>query len=141
MRFGTYELPNDLKDYGMQPLEQGGILLGSGASIGYFTTPGPLDYCAPDSFVMLDDCHQQALTESGLDYLGFWHSHPVGTPSEPSPEDLESWQQIAQTMLEQQPHVKSLLFPIVTGDVLRVWTLTRSLELTELQGGDSNEPK
>lgn len=137
MRFGIYDLPNDLTTYSNNPLEQGGILIGQGQRVDYFTTPGPLDYCAPDSFVMLDDCHQQALNESGLDYLGFWHSHPAGTPQEPSPEDLESWQQIAQTMLEQQPHVKNLIFPIITGGIMRLWTMNRALELKEVSSDGS----
>ncbi len=133
MRFGPLELPDELNAMGLKPLEQGGILLGFGDCVHYFTTPGPLDLCGSDMFVLLDPCHQQAMNESGLDYLGFWHSHPPGTPSEYSPEDLESWLETAPIMFTQQPHVNHFYYPIVTGDVIRVWTLDRSLELLELE--------
>jgi len=133
MKFGALALPDDLTKMGMTSNEQGGILLGHEHKVHNFTAPGPLDLRGSDLFVLLDPCHQQALNESDLDYLGFWHSHPPGTPSEYSAQDLECWLETAPTMFASQPHVNKLYYPIVTGDVIRVWTLDRSLELLELE--------
>lgn len=136
MRFGHLDLPDALATCGMDTQEQGGILLGEGQTVQQFTTPGPLDFRTDGLFLLLDDCHQQALDSSNLSYLGFWHSHPPGTPSGYSLEDLTSWQDIARAMFPWLPSTH-LYFPIVTGDRLRVWAMDRALNLTELtRGGD-----
>ena len=130
-------LPEELASLGMDLLEQGGVLIGQrtgihSAWVRQFTRPGPLDVRLPGMFMMLDDCHQEALDASGLDYLGAWHSHPCGTPSDYSSEDLLDWRGTAPLMFEAQPHLTHLYYPIVTGDRLRVWALDRELTLTEL---------
>ena len=130
-------LPDDLATWGMTEREQGGLLLGKAEpgwlAVQRFTVPGPLDLCTPGMFMLLDPCHQQVLDASGLSYLGFWHSHPPGTPSEYSPEDRDSWRHIASDMFPQLPDQTHLLFPIITGDRQRVWALARDLTLTELE--------
>jgi hypothetical protein len=125
-------LPDDLASCGMEATEQGGVLIGLGNHVHHFTRPGPLDIRLPGMFMMLDDCHQDALSESGMSYLGAWHSHPCGTPSEHSTEDLLDWRGTAPLMFEAQPHLTHFYYPIVTGDRLRVWALDRGLTLTEL---------
>lgn len=129
-------LPGELASLGMDPLEQGGILIGLGspwgARVTQFTRPGPLDLRLEGLFMMIDDSHQVELERSGLEYLGAWHSHPAGTPSEHSTEDLLDWRSTAPMMFAQQPRVLRLHYPIVTGDRLRVWALDRDLNLTEL---------
>lgn len=129
----TLDLPDALADMGMERLEQGGILIGRGNRVHEFTRPGPLDFRLPGMFMLIDDCHQQQLDASNLDYLGAWHSHPCGTPSEYSPEDLLDWRSTAPLMFVAQRHVPHLFYPIVTGDRLRVWALDRGLTLTELE--------
>lgn len=132
----TAWLPDDLSAHGMDALEQGGLLLGAHGSgwltVHHFTTPGPLDVRTADMFLLLDPSHEQELQDSNLDYLGFWHSHPAGTPSDYSPEDLACWRTIAGEVFPQLPDQTHLLFPIITGDRSRVWTMTRDLTLTEL---------
>ncbi|GGR31390.1 Mov34/MPN/PAD-1 family protein [Deinococcus ruber] len=130
----SLNLPAKLATKGMEPLEQGGILLGdsSAGQVETFTTPGPLDVRLEELFMLLDDCHQETLEASGLDYLGFWHTHPVGTPSDYSLEDLQDWQEGAVQMFAQLPNATHFYYPIVTGDRLRVWAMDRALNLTEL---------
>ena len=130
-------LPDELARHGMGASEQGGLLIGAAghgwSTVHDFTRPGPMDLQLPGLFMLLDDCHQQQLDASGQSYLGFWHSHPPGTPSEYSPEDLTSWHEIARAMFPQLPDSQThLLFPIVTGDRTRVWALDRDLTLSEL---------
>ena len=136
MRFArdsiTLTLPDELLTFGMDLLEQGGVLIGLDNQVRHFTRPGPLDIRLPGMFMMLDDCHQEALNESAMSYLGAWHSHPCGTPSEHSTEDLLDWRSTAPLMFEAQPHLTHFYYPIVTGDRLRVWALDRDLTLTEL---------
>ena len=136
MRFSangvSLTLPDELAGLGMEALEQGGVLIGLVDQIHQFTRPGPLDVRLPGMFMLLDDCHQEALDASGMDYLGAWHSHPCGTPSEYSTEDLLDWCGTAPLMFGAQPHLTHLYYPIVTGDRLRVWALDRDLTLTEL---------
>lgn len=126
----------ELATFGCTHVEQGGILLGHagpyGIHVSEYTTPGPLDVQAQGMILLADPKHEQRLNDSGLAYLGFWHSHPAGTPSEPSLEDLESWQGIARAMLTQQPSVPCLLFPIITGDRIRVWRVDRTPDLEAL---------
>jgi hypothetical protein len=124
--------PPELAGMGMDALEQGGVLIGLGSEVHSFTRPGPLDLRLSGMFMMLDDSHQAALDESSMSYLGAWHSHPCGTPSEYSTEDLLDWRGTAPLMFEAQPHLTHLYYPIVTGDRLRVWALDRGLTLTEL---------
>jgi hypothetical protein len=143
MRFSaaglSISVPPELAGMGMDPLEQGGLLLGhlvtsQSVRVVTFTRPGPLDIRTPGMFVLQDPQHERELNESGLRYLGFWHSHPCGTPSEYSPEDLDDWQNATVEMFAQLPPEQTLIFyPIVTGDRLRVWAMGRDLTLTELQ--------
>ncbi len=143
MRFSanglSISVPHELAGMGMDPLEQGGLLLGhlispQSARVVTFTQPGPLDIRARGLFVLQDPHHEQEMNESGLRYLGFWHSHPCGTPSEYGPEDLQDWQSAAVEMFAQMPPDQTTIFyPIVTGDRLRIWAMTRDLTLTELQ--------
>ena len=129
----TLDLPGEIASLGMELLEQGGILIGEGSQVHHFTRPGPLDVRLPGLFMLLDDSHQDALDESGMDYLGAWHSHPCGTPSGYSTEDLLDWRSTAPLMFRAQPHLTHLYYPIVTGDRLRAWALARDLTLTELE--------
>lgn len=119
--------------FGCSDVEQGGILLGFANSHGIFvteyTTPGPLDVQDGGMILLADPKHEERLNVSGLAYLGFWHTHPAGTPSEPSLEDLDSWQGIARAMFAQQPDVPCLLFPIITGDRSRAWRIDRTPSL------------
>ena len=143
MRFSaaglSISVPPELADMGMDALEQGGLLLGhliteQSARVVTFTRPGPLDIRLPGLFALQDPLHERELNESGLRYLGFWHSHPVGTPSEYSDEDLTDWQSAGLEMFAQLPPEQThVYYPIVTGDRLRVWAMARDLTLTELQ--------
>jgi len=132
-------VPAELAGMGMEQLEQGGLLLGflTGLHSAYvmtFTRPGPLDIRLPGLFALQDPLHERELNESGLRYLGFWHSHPVGTPSEYSDEDLTDWRSAAREMFPQMESIQThVYYPIVTGDRLRVWAMARDLTLTELQ--------
>ena len=142
MRFSanglSISVPPELAGMGMERLEQGGLLLGHLVSpksvrVLTLTRPGPLDIRAPGLFVLQDPLHEREMNESGLRYLGFWHSHPCGTPSEYSPEDLQDWQSAALEMFPQMPPEQTTIFyPVVTGDRLRVWAMNRDLTLTEL---------
>ncbi len=137
MRFGngviTLDLPDALADMGMEATEQGGILLGKAGCVHEFTVPGPLDLRLPDLFMLLDPCHEERMNASDLVYMGFWHSHPPGMPSEYSPEDLLDWRHGAAMMFDQLPRHSFIYYPIATGDRLRVWALARDLTLTELE--------
>ena len=127
--------PPLLAHLGMDKTEQGGLLLGKEGTLWAerLTLPGPLDLRTPSLFMLLDPHHQSALDVGDMSYLGFWHSHPPGTPSEYSPEDWHSWRRIADDMFPQLPTQTHLLFPIVTGDRLRAWAMARDLTLTELE--------
>ncbi|EYB67031.1 hypothetical protein DEIPH_ctg052orf0027 [Deinococcus phoenicis] len=63
----------------------------------------------------------------GWGYLGYWHSHPAGTPQHPSEVDLTDWHAALETT-----GAAFLDFPIITGGVLRAWRLHRGGDLEEV---------
>lgn len=123
-------LPYTLDD----PLEQGGLLLGTltaaGATVHHATAPQPDDDRGTHHLTLCGAGHvreAEAALARGLVYLGYWHSHPAGTPPIPSDVDLTDFRVAVETM-----DAKSLYFPIVTGGVLHAYRFHRSGQLEEV---------
>lgn len=119
-------LPYDLTD----PLEQGGLLFGVGDDVYAVTGPQPDDDRGAHHLSLISPQHLRAAERAyaeGYDYLGYWHSHPAGTPFTPSEVDLTDFRQALETM-----QVESLVFPIVTGGVTHVYRLDRAGHLKEV---------
>lgn len=108
-------LPYALDD----PHEQGGLLFGPPREVRACTGPLPGDDRGTHHLTMLDPGHEaaaDAAAAQGWGYLGYWHSHPAGSPPDPSEVDLTDWQ-----LALGATGAAELYFPIITGGVLRVW--------------------
>ena len=81
--------------------------------------------CVPCSGVRPDTptasgAHAAALAQAqGWVQIGYWHSHPAGTPFGPSEVDITDWQVALDTL--GRPYLD---FPIVTGGKVHVYRLT-----------------
>ncbi|WP_155300948.1 Mov34/MPN/PAD-1 family protein [Deinococcus kurensis] len=104
------------------PHEQAGILFGTPGHARLITGPLPLDQRGPDWVTLADPghAHAAALAQAqGWAQIGYWHSHPPGTPFGPSEVDITDWQAALDTL--GQPFLD---FPIVTGGITHVYRLT-----------------
>ncbi|WP_135227537.1 Mov34/MPN/PAD-1 family protein [Deinococcus fonticola] len=122
------ELPYDLDD----PREQGGLIFGTPGHVMSCTGPLPGDDRGTHHLTLCDPGHQLAAdlaAASGLRYLGYWHSHPAGTPQGPSEVDIADFREAADLLF---PSLPFLDFPIITGGVLRVFRMNHQLELEEV---------
>lgn len=132
-------LPYDLND----PLEQGGLLFGTltpdGATVHRLTGPQPDDDRGTHHLSLIGEGHRQAAEQAftdGLTYLGYWHSHPTGTPFTPSEVDLTDFLLAVETM-----DADHLYFPIITGGVLRAYRFHRSGQLEEVPWTSAHSPQ
>lgn len=108
-------LPYDLND----PLEQGGLLFGTPGHVYVCTGPLAGDDRGTHHLTLCDPGHQAAAEAAlcqGRTYVGYWHSHPAGTPQEPSEVDVTDFRAALDTT-----GAEFLDFPIITGGVLRAW--------------------
>lgn len=119
------------------PLEQGGLLLGTRdgerAHVHACTGPLPGDDRGTHHLTLADPGHTLAAEDAfarGWVYLGYWHSHPTGTPPGPSEVDLTDFREALR--VTGAPYLD---FPILTGGVLRAWRLHASGPLTEVPHG------
>ena len=124
--------PYDLND----PLEQGGLLLGTHegetAHAHVITGPQPDDDRGTHHLHLCSPHHLQVAEQAsarGLTYLGYWHSHPAGTPPVPSEVDVTDFHVAAQTCFPALPYLD---FPIITGGVLKCFRLRHDLTLKEV---------
>lgn len=121
-------LPYDPSD----PLEQGGLLFGHPGEALRVTGVQPGDDRGPRHYSATDPAHVAAAVEAerdGLRYIGYWHSHPAGTPQTPSDVDIADFNAAAEALF---PDLPWLDFPIITGGVLRCFRLNQDLTLKEV---------
>lgn len=124
--------PYDLDD----PLEQGGLLFGvtngDEAHAYLITGPQPDDDRGTHHLTLCDEGHQQAARHAsarGWHYLGYWHSHPAGTPPVPSDVDVTDFHAAAAVLFPERPFLD---FPIITGGKLHCFRLRHDLTLQEV---------
>lgn len=127
------DIPYNLDD----PLEQGGLLFGSvdgdAAHARLVTGPQPGDDRGTHHISLTSPAHTRAAQQAeaqGWHYLGYWHSHPPGTPPVPSEVDITDFHAAADRLF---PHLPFLDFPIITGGVLKCFRLTHDLTLKEVK--------
>lgn len=127
MTFSLPHLPYDLHD----EFEQGGLLFGTpGGQVELLTGTLPGDERGRDYWLPVDPGHLEVAeraAELGLVQLGWWHSHPAGTPQTPSEVDAEQFREALEQLGARQ-----LWFPIVTGGIVKVFTLTPEAEIKEV---------
>lgn len=126
-------IPYDLND----PLEQGGLIFGlvagNDAHAYSITGPQPDDDRGTHHISLISRNHLRAAGQaetSGWQYLGYWHSHPAGTPPVPSDVDITDFHAAADQLF---PALPFLDFPIITGGVLKCFRLHHDLTLREVK--------
>lgn len=126
-------LPYDLDD----PLEQGGLLFGftegETAHVHLVTGPQPDDDRGTHHLSMVGAEHRRTAEQAyadGLEYLGYWHSHPAGTPPVPSEVDITDFRAAASALFPEAPFLD---FPIITGGVYKCFRLSHDLTIREVK--------
>lgn len=120
-------LPYSLDD----PLEQGGLIFGAPGEVRMVTGTATGDERGERHWMPTDAAHVRAaeLAQSlGYRQLGWWHSHPAGTPQTPSEVDAEQFRMALEHLGAEQ-----LWFPIVTGGIVRVFTITHTEGIEEVE--------
>lgn len=118
-------IPYDPSD----PHEQAGLLFGLPGHAHLITAPLPGDDRGERHVTLLDPGHAHsalAAQAQGWEYVGYWHSHPPGTPFGPSGVDLTDWHEALRVT-----GAAFLDFPIVTGGITHVYRLRPGMTAPE----------